>query len=185
MKKELIFILAILMASGMKMFPQSDNSGNNNNIVKTVNSVDLKKYAGKWYEIAKIPNRFQKGCVRNTTAEYKLRDDGDINVINRCIETDGSVNEAEGLAKVVDEKTNSKLEVSFVSIFGIHLFWGDYWIIGLDKNYEYAVIGHPERKYGWILNRSPKMSEEKLKEAFEILKENGYDPKDFVTTIQR
>jgi apolipoprotein D and lipocalin family protein len=184
MKNKLTSILIVLIIFGIKAFPQPDNSDNKNN-VKTVSFVNLKKYAGKWYEIAKIPNRFQKGCVRNTTAEYKLRDDSDIDVINRCIEADGSVNEAEGLAKVVDEKSNSKLEVSFVSIFGIHLFWGDYWIIGLDKNYEYAVIGHPERKYGWILNRSPKMSEEKLKEAFEILKENGYDPKDFVTTIQR
>ncbi|MGA7839061.1 MAG: lipocalin family protein, partial [Ignavibacteriaceae bacterium] len=103
---------------------------------------------------------------------------------NKCIEDDGSVNEAEGLARVVDEKTNSKLEVSFVSIFGIHLFWGDYWIIGLDKDYDYAVIGHPDRKYGWILSRTPILSEEKLGEAFQILKDNGYNTKDFVMTVQ-
>ena len=90
----------------------------------------------------------------------------------------------EGLAKVVDEKTNSKLEVSFVSIFGFHLFWGDYWIIGLDKNYEYAVVGHPERKYGWILSRTPKLSEEKLNEAFDILKETGYDSAKFEMSRQ-
>ena len=183
MKKEPIFVLIILIAFGMNMFPQQDDS-ENNKIVKTVNYVDLSKYAGKWYEIAKIPNRFQKGCVRNTTAEYKLTDDGDINVVNRCIEADGSVNEAEGLAKVVDEKTNSKLKVSFVSIFGIHLFWGDYWIAGLDKNYEYAVVGHPERRYGWILNRTPEMSMEKLKEAFDILRENGYESTNFEMSAQ-
>ncbi len=183
MRKEQIFIVIILIAFGMNVSPQPDDSENNKN-VRTVSYVDLNKYTGKWYEIAKIPNRFQKGCVRNTTAEYKLRDDGDIDVINRCIEADGSVNEAEGLAKVVDEKTNSKLEVSFVSIFGIHLFWGDYWIIGLDKNYQYAVVGHPDRKYGWILNRTPEMSEEKLNEAFKILKENGYDPANFEMSVQ-
>ncbi len=183
MRNKLTLILTVFIFLGIKIFPQPDNSGNKSN-VQTVNFVDLKKYAGKWFEIAKIPNRFQKGCVRNTTAEYKLREDGDIDVINKCIEEDGSVNEAEGLAKVVDEKTNSKLEVSFVSIFGIHLFWGDYWIIGLGKNYEYAVVGHPERKYGWILSRTPEMSEEKLKEAFAILKANGYKPADFEMSLQ-
>ena len=157
---------------------------NISNSVNTVSFVDLSKYAGKWYEIAKIPNRFQKGCARGTTAEYKLRDDGNIDVINKCIEEDGSINEAEGLAKIVDEKTNSKLEVSFVSIFGIHLFWGDYWVIGIDKNYEYAVIGHPERKYGWILSRTPQLSKDKLDEAFRILKNNGYNEKDFIFTVQ-
>jgi apolipoprotein D and lipocalin family protein len=152
--------------------------------VNTVPYVDLSKYTGKWYEISKIPNSFQKGCARNTTAEYKLREDRRIDVINKCIEDDGSVNEAEGLAKVEDEKTNAKLKVSFVSILGIHLFWGDYWIIGLDKNYEFAVVGHPERKYGWILSRTPKLSDEKLQEAYSILKNNGYNTKDFEMTTQ-
>ena len=155
-----------------------------NENVNTVSFVDLNKYAGRWYEIAKIPNSFQKKCVRNTTAEYKLRDDGNIDVINKCIEEDGTVNEAEGLAKVVDEKTNAKLKVSFVSIFGFHLFWGDYWIIGLDKGYEYAVVGHPTRKYGWILSRTPKLAKEKLQEAYSILQDNGYNLKDFEMTIQ-
>ena len=155
-----------------------------NENVNTVSFVDLNKYAGRWYEIAKIPNSFQKKCVRNTTAEYKLRDDGNIDVINKCIEEDGTINEAEGLAKVVDEKTNAKLKVSFVSIFGIHLFWGDYWIIGLDKGYEYAVVGHPTRKYGWILSRTPKLAKEKLQEAYSILQDNGYNLKDFEMTIQ-
>lgn len=154
------------------------------NPVKTVSYVDLNDYTGVWYEIARIPNKFQKSCASNVTATYTLRDDGKIKVLNRCIEEDGTVNEAEGLARVVDEKTNSKLEVSFVSILGFHLFWGDYWIIGLDKDYDYAVIGHPERKYGWILSRTPKLSREKLDEAFRILKDNGYNTKDFVMTVQ-
>lgn len=183
MRRSSLKIIVIVILGGMSIFSQARNPGSKD-AVNTANFVDLGKYVGKWYEIAKIPNRFQKGCVRNTTAEYKVRDDGEIDVINRCIEADGSVNEAEGLAKVVDEKTNSKLEVSFVSIFGIHLFWGDYWIIGLDKNYQYAIVGHPERKYGWILSRTPKLSEEKLTEAFDILKENGYDPANFEMSVQ-
>ena len=152
--------------------------------VTTVDHVDLQKYAGTWYEIAKIPNSFQDQCVGNTTAAYSLNDDGSIKVVNKCKDDEGDMDSAEGLANVVDTKSNSKLEVSFVSIFGIHLFWGDYWIIGLPDDYSYAVIGTPNRKYGWILSRTPQLSEEKLNEAYDILRKNGYNPKDFVVTPQ-
>ncbi|MCU7491007.1 MAG: lipocalin family protein [Bacteroidota bacterium] len=151
---------------------------------QTVPFVDLKSYAGLWYEIARIPNRFQKNCTGNTTAEYSLREDGRINVTNSCDEEDGKRNVATGIARIVEESTNSKLEVSFFSILGIRPFWGDYWIIGLDKDYQYAVIGSPDRKYGWILSRTPKLPAEKLNEAWEILKKQGYDPKSFQITRQ-
>mgnify|MGYP000872173260 FL=1 len=116
--------------------------------MQTLKSVDLTKYVGLWYEIAKIPNRFQKQCVKGTTAQYKLLKDGNIEVINSCLTEEGEKDVADGLARIVDKKTNSKLEVSFVSIFGIRLFWGDYWILGLGDDYEYAVVGTPSRKYG-------------------------------------
>ena len=149
----------------------------------TVNHVDLERYIGLWYEIARIPNRFQKNCIGNTTAMYSLNEDGTIKVVNSCEEED-ETNSAEGIAKVVDKKTNSKLEVSFVSIFGINLFWGDYWIIGLDEDYSYAVVGTPNRKYGWILGRSKTLPEEKLDEVYSILEKNGYNPQDFKNTRQ-
>jgi apolipoprotein D and lipocalin family protein len=151
---------------------------------KVVKNVDLKKYAGLWYEIAKIPNSFQNHCKSGTTAQYKLREDGKIEVINSCIDEDGEKDVAEGIAKIADESLNAKLEVSFVRILGISLFWGDYWIIGLGENYEYAVVGTPSRKYGWILSRTPKLADEKLKETFEILKSQGYDPNKFEMTLQ-
>jgi apolipoprotein D and lipocalin family protein len=150
----------------------------------TVEKVDLSRYAGTWYEIARIPNRFQDQCVKNVTATYTLREDGEIDVINRCVEEDGSINEAEGIAQVVDEKSFSKLEVSFVSFLGIRPFWGDYWILGLEENYQYAVIGDPSRDYGWILSRKKKMTEEDLQTCFTILREQGFDPGIFVMTIQ-
>ena len=150
----------------------------------TVPKVDLNKYSGLWYEIAKIPNSFQDQCAYGTTAEYKINEDGEIEVINKCFDAEGEPDVAEGVAQVVDKKTNAKLEVSFVSFLGIRPFWGDYWIIGLDKNYQYAIVGHPERKYGWILSRTPNLSAENLTVAYSILKENGYNPKDFVSTIQ-
>ena len=122
--------------------------------LKTVSQVDLNKYVGLWYEIAKIPNKFQEQCAYGTTAEYKLEEDGNIQVINKCYTKDNEADIAEGLAKVVDKKSNSKLEVSFFSILGIRPFWGDYWIIGLDDNYQWAIVGSPNRKYGWVLRRN-------------------------------
>lgn len=150
----------------------------------TVNSVDLKKYAGLWYEIAKIPNRFQKHCVSGTTAQYTLRDDGRIDVVNSCLEADGSIDRAEGLARIVDAKTNAKLEVSFFSILGWRPFWGDYWVIGLDEDYQWVVVGTPNRKYGWILSRTPELDKETMESLFEILKNQGYNPDNFELTKQ-
>ena len=154
------------------------------NELQVVNKVDLNKYIGLWYEVAKIHNWFQKNCMKNTTAEYLLRDDGKIKVINSCTEADGSKNIAEGVAKVVDNITNAKLEVSFVKILGIQLFWGDYWIIGLGENYDFALVGSPNRKYGWILSRTKKLSQEKLNQISDLLRIKGYDIKNFEFTVQ-
>lgn len=151
----------------------------------TVNHVDLKKYAGLWYEIARMPNRFQSDCSGNTTARYTLSDDGNIRVVNSCSEIDGGNDSVEGIAKIVDKKTNAKLKVSFFSILGIRPFWGDYWIIGLDDEYRYAVIGTPDRKYGWILSRTPQLGEAETKEAYKILVQNGYEPAKFIPTAQK
>jgi len=145
----------------------------------TVNQVDLNKYTGLWYEIAKIPNSFQDQCAYGTTAEYKLLEDGEIQVINKCFKSDGEADVAEGLAKVVDKKTNSKLEVSFFSILGFRPFWGDYWIIGLDDNYQWAVVGSPNRKYGWILSRTPLLPDDSMQKIFALLKAQNYNPDDF------
>ena len=151
---------------------------------ETVKEVDLNRYAGTWYEIARIPNRFQDHCTKNVTATYLLREDGNIDVINSCMEEDGSIDEAEGVAQVVDEVTNSKLEVSFVSFFGIRPFWGDYWILEIGENYKYVIVGEPSREYGWILCREKKMAENELEACFEILKKQGYSPDKFVMTLQ-
>jgi apolipoprotein D and lipocalin family protein len=151
---------------------------------ETVKTVDLNRYAGTWYEIAKIPNRFQDHCIKNVTATYALREDGKIDVINRCVEEDGSIDEAEGIALVVDAESFSKLEVSFVSFLGIRPFWGDYWILGLAENYSYAIVGDPSRDYGWILSRNQKMTDIDLEACFEILRQQGYDPDKFEMTRQ-
>jgi apolipoprotein D and lipocalin family protein len=105
-------------------------------------------------------------------------------VVNSCFQGDDSKKVAEGVARVVDNITNAKLEVSFVKILGIQLFWGDYWIIGLGDNYDFAVVGSPDRKYGWILSRTPKLPQEKLNLISDLLKIKGYNIKNFEFTEQ-
>lgn len=149
-----------------------------------VEHVDLKRYVGLWYEIALIPNRFQKQCVRGTTARYTIQEDGNIEVLNSCITEDGSVDQAKGLAKVEDKESNARLKVNFFRLLGFRLFWGDYWIIGLGDDYEYAIVGTPDRKYGWVLSRSPKIAPELRDSIFEQLEAQGYNPNDFEMTAQ-
>lgn len=138
--------------------------------LETVPEVDLERYLGTWYEIASYPQRYQEGCT-GTTATYTLREDGDIDVLNRCRKSslDGKEDTAEGRARVADSQTNAKLEVSF---FGP--FWGDYWIIDLGPDYEHAVVGHPSRDYLWILSRTPTMDEATYKEILNRVKAKGY-----------
>lgn len=148
----------------------------------TVQYVNLERYVGLWYEIAKIPNRFQKQCVSGTTARYSIRSDGNIEVINSCTTEDGTIDEATGLAKVENTVSNAQLRVNFFRLLGLRLFWGDYWIIGLGNDYEYAIVGTPDRKYGWILSRSPELAPAVLEGIFDELRNQGYDPSDFERT---
>ena len=145
----------------------------------TVSVVDLDRYLGKWYEIARYPNRFQKQCVGDTTATYSLREDGKVVVVNICRKADGSLSNAKGTARVVDNQTKAKLKVTF--------FWpfsGDYWIIGLDPDYRWAVVGEPTRKYLWILAREPHMSDAEYSKALQIVREKGFDEHRLQMTLQ-
>ena len=152
--------------------------------LRTVDSVDLERYMGRWYEIAALPNFFQRHCVSDTTADYSLRGDGVVSVTNRCETETGDVDEARGVARPADPATSAKLEVSFVSIFGKQLFWGDYWIIGLGADYDYALVGTPSRRWGWILAREPNPSAKDINAWLERFREQGYDPNEFVLTEQ-
>lgn len=151
--------------------------------VQVVDSVALDRYVGVWHEVAKIPNRFQKQCARGTTATYTLRPDGRITVLNACFKENGSRSQAEGVARIVDRSNNARLEVSFVSFLGWRPFWGDYWILGLDPDYRWAVIGTPDRKYGWILARSETLAETELDLAFAVLAGNGYRREEFELSL--
>ena len=148
--------------------------------LQTVAHVDLPRYLGTWYEIANFPQSFQRGCTA-TTANYSLRRDGDINVLNRCRK--GSVDGAErsvlGRARVVDRASNAKLEVSF-----FRPFWGAYWIIDLADDYAYAVVGHPGRDYLWILSRTRTMAEPTYQSIVARLRTMGYQTERLVRTVQ-
>ncbi len=139
--------------------------------LSTVSHVDLAKYAGKWYEIASYPQWFQKGCTC-TTAEYTPTDKGYVIVENRCNKDsiNGKQSYIKGKAFVVEGSSNAKLNVQF--------FWpfkGKYWIIDLAEDYSYAVIGHPNRKYLWILSRTPVMDEGIYKQIIARIKQKGFD----------
>lgn len=137
-----------------------------------VPSVDLGRYAGRWYEVAKIPNWFQRDCASAATADYGLREDGRISVENRCLRADGSPIVARGVATVVPDSGNAKLKVRF----GWVPVSGDYWILGLDtKNYSWALVGHPSRKYLWILSRTPQLPEETYRGIVSLAGRLGYD----------
>lgn len=147
--------------------------------VRTVAAVDLARYAGKWYEVAAFPMYFQRQCLGDTTAEYARRDDGDLSVVNRCRTEDGFA-EATARAWAVEGSGNAKLKVSF--------FWpfrADYWVIGLDPGYRWAVVGNPERRYLWILSRTPRLPGPLLEEALAAARAQGYDLSQLRYTPQR
>ena len=152
--------------------------------VRTVERVDLDRYLGEWYEVARFPNRFQDQCAGDVVATYSRRDDGRIEVVNRCRLADGTVDEAAGVARVVDAATNAKLKVRFAPgwLSWLPRVWGDYWIIGLADDYSWATIGSPDRK--WILSRTPELDATRLHAAREAARANGFDLGRLVMTPQ-
>ena len=155
--------------------------------LQVVPAVDLPRYQGKWYEIARLPNRFQQQCVGNVAASYTLRQDGRITVINECRLRDGSTDRAEGVARVADSKgPNSKLKVRFAPAFLSFLpfVWGDYWILDLAPDYSYVLVGDPGRKYFWILARTPQISERTYEQLVEKARAQGFAVDRLIRTRQ-
>jgi apolipoprotein D and lipocalin family protein len=154
--------------------------------VKAVAAVDLDRYQGKWFELAAIPQFFQRKCVRDTFAEYTKLDSGEIRVDNNCVREDAGRERAEGRARLYDSSETSKLTVTFLKLFGEFRYWagGDYWVIALDPSYQWAVVGHPTRKYGWVLSRTPTQPVAVLAEIVGRIKAQGYDACEFIVTPQ-
>lgn|SRR5699024_4600791 len=147
----------------------------------SVDSVDLNKYAGQWYEIARLPMYFQRNCASDVTATYNLNTDkagklNSVEVINQCRKQDGSMMKSEGLAKPAND-TGSELKVTFLPSW---LRWlpvgkADYWVLQLDKDYQSALVGTPDNKYLWVLSRKPTLSEAVFEDYKKTAKMQGYD----------
>lgn len=182
MKLRMFLIFAAMTALAGAVLAQDGA----NSVLSTVGSVDLNKYQGRWYEIARYPNKFQKKCVGDTTATYTIKKDGDIEVLNECLKKNGKITRAKGEARVKDSSTNAKLKVRFAPAFLSFLpfVWADYWIIDLADDYSYAVVGDPGRKYLWILSRTPEMDQSTYQGILRRVKEQGFDPNKLIKTPQ-
>jgi len=152
--------------------------------VSAVATVDLERYAGDWFEIARFPNRFQRQCTGDVRASYTLRPDGQIDVVNRCRTGDDSTTEARGVARRVDERTSATLKVRFApaALSFLPFVWGDYWILGLADDYTWSLVGSPDRAYLWILSRGPHMDAEAYAAAVRVAAANGFHVERLVRT---
>ena len=169
-----IFAALLMMTSPADGQPQ----------VRTVEGVDLDRYLGEWFELARFPNRFQRACDSDVRATYSRRSDGNIDVVNRCRRADGRSTEARGLARVVDPRTRAKLKVRFAPavLSFLPAVWGDYWIIGLAPDYSWAVVGSGDRKYLWILGRTPTVDASEFIAAVGSARSAGFDVDRLVNT---
>ena len=142
-----------------------------------VSNLDPSKYAGRWFEIARFPNRFQAKCASDVTAEYQVRPEGGFIVVNRCRNTAGDITDASGVARAVDGAPTSVLKVRFApAILSVLPFvWGDYQVIALDDDHTYSVVGTPDRKYLWILARQPNIAADQYNQLIEAARKQGFD----------
>ena len=145
--------------------------------LQTIQSLDVPRYMGTWFEIAKYPNRFQKQCVRNTSAEYSLQKDGTVKVLNRCQQASGDMDEAEGQARQIGGLKSPKLEVRFAPewLSWLPWVWGDYWVIDLDPDYQLVAVSEPSREYLWVLSRTPQVDKVRYTALLERLSKQGFD----------
>lgn len=154
--------------------------------VTVVADLDMNRYAGKWYEIARFPNKFQNQCISDVDATYVKRADGDIDVINRCKNATGTIEEAVGRAKLPHPDTMAKLKVRFAPqwLSWLPMVWADYWVLDLAPDYSVAAVGDPTRKYLWILSRNKVVADSVYQAQIKRLAAQGYDTSRLVPTPQ-
>jgi apolipoprotein D and lipocalin family protein len=146
--------------------------------VRPAQNVDLTRYAGRWYEVARFANRFQAMCAGETTADYTLLPDGQIHVVNACRKGDGGMARAEGRARLAErDGLTSKLRVRFAPAFlsFLPMVWGNYWILDITDDYGAALVGDPNRRYLWILSRSPRLDDATYQRMVATAAAQGFD----------
>ena len=166
-----LFLPLLLAACSFGVLAQAELS--------TIPSLNVPRYMGTWYEVAKYPNRFQKNCASNTSAVYEAQPNGGVRVTNRCTEVDGKFKEAAGEARQIGNATSPKLEVRFAPAWLSFLpfVWGDYWVIDLDGDYQLAAVSEPSREFLWILSRTATPNSEAYNQLLEKLAKKGFDLK--------
>lgn len=177
----IIGFLLICLSSFQAAAQQSDQA------VKTIASLDVPRYLGTWYEIAKFPNWFQKKCISNTKAVYTAKPDGNIRVLNSCKTASGETSEAEGLARQIGAKDSPKLEVRFAPAWlsFLPMVWGDYWVIDLDPQYQLAAVSDPSREYLWVLSRTPQLDPKAYADLLQRLQQQRFDIQKLELTSQK
>jgi len=152
----------------------------------SIATIDLPSYMGTWYEIARYPNRFQRQCTGFDRASYSLKPDGQIQVINRCQLQNGETEITIGTARQLGGPHSAKFEVRFVPAWLaiIPAAWSDYWVIALDQRHQLAAVSEPQRKYLWILSRTPQVEQQAYEALLERLKQKGFDVKRLLVTPQ-
>ena len=178
----LLLLAALLPASASRAA-----TGETRTAVRAVPSLDLARYAGRWFEIARLPNRFQKSCACCVTASYAPRADGRLGVVNECTAADGRATRAEGVARLAAPGgPASQLKVRFAPAFLSFLsaVWGDYWVLELAPDYSYALVGSPDTAYLWILARAPSLPEETYAALLATARSQGFDVSRVVRTPQ-
>ncbi len=153
--------------------------------LQSIATLDARRYMGRWYEIAKFPNRFQRKCVADTSADYQLLEDRRIRVVNRCRQSDGTVDEAVGIARQPGDSP-SQLKVRFAPAWlgFLPFVWGDYWVVDLDPDYQLAAVSEPQRDYLWILSRTPRVSPDAYAALLRRLEAMGLDTGKLQMTLQ-
>jgi apolipoprotein D and lipocalin family protein len=182
MNRVLAFFLATTMLSGVVSCAKSPDPMP----VEAVSTLDLPRYMGRWFELAKYPNRFQTQCVGDTTATYRLQADGSVEVTNRCKTADGKVDQAVGRAETVGDRPEAKLRVRFAPAWvgWLPMVWGDYWVVDIDPDYSLVAVSEPRRDYLWILARTPAVDPARYQAVLERLRHKGFDTGHLVQTVQ-
>lgn len=149
-----LLALALMFSAG----PLQAQTGAATAPLQSIASLDVPRYLGRWYEIAKFPNRFQQQCVADTSADYSLLPDGSLQVLNQCRRSNGEMQQALGAARQIGGGNSARLQVRFAPAWLslLPFVWGDYWVIDLDADYQLVAVSEPRREYLWILSRSQK-----------------------------
>lgn len=152
----------------------------------TVQAVDLERYSGRWFEISRLPMWFERKCIDNITANYTVRSDGRIDVLNSCRTADGQIS-ARGIAEVPDARYPGQLRVRFAPdwLAWLPVVWGDYWIMDLDPNYGWVMIGAPSRGYLWILSRTPQLDATIVSRLKQSASAQGFDIAPMIDVVNR